>query len=138
MDTKKEFCDLVAIPETSLSLRFVRAGGPGGQHVNKTSSAVRLFFNTHCLDGAVRKRLQRVPKAKLSKNGTLLVVAREHRSQRQNIDEAYQRLADVLAVARRKPKVRVPTMPTKASQERRLLRKKRHGQKKAHRRVLED
>ena len=133
MTIKKNIFNLLAIPETSVSLRFVRASGPGGQKVNKTSSAVRLFFNTHCLENMVRERLQRIPKAKLSKNGTLLVVAREHRSQQQNVTEAYQRLADMLALARRKPKVRIPTKPTKASHERRLTEKKRRGQKKANR-----
>lgn len=136
MSSKKDIFTLLAIPETSVSLRFVRAGGPGGQKVNKTSSAVRLFFNIRCLDESAQKRLSRVPQAKLSKNGTLLVVAREHRLRQQNISSAYQRLADMLADARRKPKVRVPTAPTRASQERRLSEKKQHSQKKAARRVV--
>ena len=135
MNSKKDIFALLAIPETSVSLRFVRAGGPGGQKVNKTSSAVRLFFNIRCLDEAVQRRLSRVPHAKLSKNGTLLIVAREHRSQQQNIAAAYQRLADMLADARRKPKVRIPTEPSQSSQERRLDKKKRHSQKKASRKV---
>ena len=133
MNAKKELFDLLGIPETAVSVRFVRAGGPGGQKVNKTSSAVRLFFNTHCLDEAVQKRLQQIPRAKLSKNGTLLVVAREHRSQQQNMAAAYQRLSDMLSVARRKPKIRIPTKRTNASNERRLTKKKQHSQKKAER-----
>ncbi len=134
MNAKKGLFDLLGIPETAVSVRFVRAGGPGGQKVNKTSSAVRLFFNTHCLDGEVQKRLQQIPKAKLSKNGTLLVVAREYRSQQQNMAAAYQRLADMLSVARRKPKIRIPTKRTNSSNERRLTKKKQHSQKKAERR----
>ncbi len=133
MNSKKDIFTLLAIPESSVSLRFVRAGGPGGQKVNKTSSAVRLFFNIRCLDESVQKRLSRVPKAKLSKNGTLLIVAREYRLQQQNIAAAYQRLADMLAIARRKPKVRIPTKPSQASHERRLTKKKQHSQKKADR-----
>lgn len=135
MDARKEMCTLLAIPLNAVSLRFVRAGGPGGQKVNKTSSAVRLFFNTNCLEDVVQDRLRNIPKAKLSKNGTLLIVSREQRSQQQNIDTAFQRLADILAVARRKPRMRVPTKRTSASNERRLLKKKHHSQKKANRRV---
>lgn len=135
MNSKKDIFTLLAIPETSVSLRFVRAGGPGGQKVNKTSSAVRLFFNIRCLDGAVQRRLSRIPQAKLSKNGTLLIVAREYRLRQQNITSAYQRLADMLAIARRKPKVRIPTKPSRASHERRLTKKKQHSQKKANRRA---
>ena len=138
MNTKKDIFDLLAIPRTAVSLRFTRASGPGGQKVNKTSSAVRLFFNTYCLDEVIQKRLQQIPKAKLSKNGTLLIVAREHRSQQQNTATAYQRLADMLSIARRKPKIRIPTKPTKASQEKRLTNKKHRSQKKANRKYRPD
>ena len=136
MSNKKDIFSILAIPETSVSLRFVRAGGPGGQKVNKTSSAVRLFFNIRCLDESVQRRLSRIPQAKLSKNGTLLIVAREYRLRQQNIAAAYQRLSDMLAVARRKPKVRIFTKPSRASHERRLLKKKQHSQKKANRRRI--
>ena len=135
MSNNNDIFALLAIPESSVSLRFVRAGGPGGQKVNKTSSAVRLFFNTRCLDESVQKRLHQIPRAKLSKNGTLLVVAREYRSQRQNTAAAYQRLADILSTARRKRKIRIPTKRTTASNERRLTKKKQHSQKKASRKL---
>ena len=134
MSIKKDIFTLLMIPETSVSVRFVRAGGPGGQKVNKTSSAVRLFFNIRCLEEVVQRRLSRIPKAKLSKNGTLLIVAREHRLRQRNIMAAYQRLADILAIARKKPKIRIPTKPSQASRERRLIKKKQHSQKKANRR----
>ena len=136
MRIKDQLFTTLEIPPSSVTVKALRAGGPGGQNVNKTSSAIRLFFNTHCLEGAVQKRLHRIPKAKLSKNGTLLVVAREHRSQQRNLEAAFQRLADMLAAARRKPKIRVPTQPTKRSQERRLTEKKQHSQKKAFRRSV--
>ena len=132
----QDICSLLMIPSSSVTVKFMRAGGPGGQKVNKTESAVRLFFNTNCMEEGARERLHRIPKAKLSRKGTLLIVSREYRSQQRNLEAAFQRLSDILAAARRVPKVRIPTKPTKRSQERRLVQKKKHSQKKVLRRSL--
>jgi ribosome-associated protein len=120
---------------------FVRAAGPGGQHVNKTSTAVQLRFDVRqspSLPADVRARLERLAGNRLTREGVLVLLAQGERSQKRNRDEALSRLVALIRAAARPPVPRKPTRPTKASKRRRLERKKRHGALKAGRRLRPD
>jgi ribosome-associated protein len=123
-----EVTPLVSIPDSDLSLSFVRASGPGGQNVNKVASAVQLRFDlegTTALDEGVKERLRRLAGRRLTDEGALLIIARNHRTQDQNRREALERLAELIRQALVRPKVRKATKPTRASKERRLESKTR-------------
>jgi len=120
----------VAIPDEELEWKFIRSSGPGGQNVNKVASAVQLRFllpqNTS-LPAAVRSRLQRLAGQRLIDDGTILLSARNERSQEQNRRAALERLADLVRAALIEPKIRKKTRPTRASKERRIDTKKRRA-----------
>jgi ribosome-associated protein len=120
----------IEIPDEELEWKFVRSSGPGGQNVNKVSSAVQLRFllprNTS-LPGAVRGRLRRLAGRKLIDDGSILIAARSERSQEQNRRAALERLAELIRAALVEPKVRKKTRPTRASMERRIESKKRRA-----------
>jgi ribosome-associated protein len=117
----------IAIPDEELEWKFIRSSGPGGQNVNKVASAVQLRFllpqNTS-LPAAVRSRLQRLAGQRLVDDGTILLTARNERSQEQNRRAALERLADLVRAALIEPKIRKKTRPTRASKERRIDTKK--------------
>jgi ribosome-associated protein len=120
---------------------FVRAGGPGGQHVNTTSTAVQLRFDVRrspSLPDDVRRRLERLAGSRLTRDGVLVLQAQSHRSQKRNREEALARLVALIRAAARPPVQRKATKPTRASKQRRLDSKKRHGARKALRRALPD
>jgi ribosome-associated protein len=124
----------VRIPDSDLSVSFVRASGPGGQNVNKVASAVQLRFelaSTAALDDRVKARLRALAGRRVTDDGALLIIARNHRTQEQNRREALERLAELIRKALIEPKVRRPTRPTRASKERRLASKARKQQTKA-------
>jgi ribosome-associated protein len=125
----------LAIDDAELEERFVRASGPGGQNVNKLSTAVELRFDVarSSLPAAVKARLATLAGRRLTDDGVLLIDSREHRTQRQNREEARARLADLIRQALVVPKRRRPTKATKGSQERRLAGKKRRSDVKAKR-----
>ena len=111
------------IPDSDLSFAFVRASGPGGQNVNKVSSAVQLRFDmagSAALSDAVKNRLRVLAGRRFTDDGAILIIARNQRSQDQNRREALERLADLIRRALVVPKTRKATKPTKASRERRL------------------
>jgi ribosome-associated protein len=113
----------VVIPDRDLSFAFVRASGPGGQNVNKVSSAVQLRFDmagSTALSDAVKNRLRALAGRRLTDEGAILIIARNQRSQDHNRREALERLADLIRRALVAPKARKATKPTKASRERRL------------------
>jgi ribosome-associated protein len=124
------------VPPAAFSYRFVRAGGPGGQHVNKVSSAVQLkvHLGRTRLPEPVKARLRKLAGSRLTSADEVTIFADEHRSQRRNRDAALARWEDMLTEARRMPNRRVATRPSRAKQQARVDRKKRLGQTKALRR----
>jgi ribosome-associated protein len=124
-----------AIPDEQLDERFVRASGPGGQHVNKVATAVELRFSVPAssLPDEVKARLAALAGKRMSADGVILIDSREHRSQAGNREAARARLAALVGQAFRKPRPRRPTRPTKASRERRLDAKDQRARVKARR-----
>jgi ribosome-associated protein len=120
----------IEIPDEELEWKFIRSSGPGGQNVNKVSSAVQLRFllarNTS-LPAAVRHRLRTLAGQRLIDDGSILISARSERSQEQNRRSALERLAALIDAAMIEPKVRKKTRPTRASKERRIETKKRRA-----------
>jgi ribosome-associated protein len=125
----------IVIPENELDERFVRASGPGGQNVNKVSTAVELRFNVAAssLPEDVKARLAALAGKKLSADGVLLIDSREHRTQAQNRAAARARLMALLQQAALRPKKRRKTKPSRAARERRLTSKIQRSRVKAHR-----
>ncbi|HTC45140.1 MAG TPA: alternative ribosome rescue aminoacyl-tRNA hydrolase ArfB [Steroidobacteraceae bacterium] len=116
----------VVVPDADLTFSAIRSPGPGGQNVNKVASAVQLRFdllNTPALDGAVKQRVRARAGRRLNDDGTLLIVARAHRSQERNRADALERLRQLILDSLEPPRPRKATRPTKASRERRLVGK---------------
>jgi ribosome-associated protein len=123
----------VVIPDGELSLAFVRGSGPGGQNVNKVSSAVQLRFdlaNSSVLDEAVKARLRALSGRRLTAEGSILIIARNHRTQERNRSEAEERLAELIRSALVPRKPRKATKPTRGARERRLEHKSRQRRTK--------
>ena len=121
--------DAIVIPENELSFSYARSGGPGGQNVNKVSSAVELRFDldTADLPAAVRARLERIVGSKLTQAGEVIIFAQRFRTQKANREDALARLAELVERAERQPKRRVATRPTLASKRRRRETKGQRG-----------
>jgi len=126
--------DAISLDEGELDIKAARASGPGGQHVNKTSSAIELRFdvaNSPSLAEDVKTRLTRIAGSRMTLEGELLIFAQTHRSQEMNRQDAIGRLVSLIQKAAEAPKPRKRTRPTKASKERRLASKSRRAGVKA-------
>ena len=131
----------IAIPESAVETRFVRASGPGGQHVNKVSSKVQMWIDLDRLSGAtaddlalLRERLA----ARLDALGRLLISSQATRDQARNLEDAAARAADLIRAARFRPKPRRAPKPTATSRERRIHEKRRTSERRRNRRVTEE
>jgi len=131
----------IALDDKEIGLSFIRASGPGGQNVNKVSTAVQLRFDIRhspSLPPGVRERAERMAGRRVSAEGVLVITAQRFASQERNRRDAIARLVALIGEAARPPKVRRPTRPTRASRERRLESKRRHGEIKRGRRARSD
>lgn len=126
----------IVLPESELVVRFLRADGPGGQHVNRTESAVELRFDalhSPSLPEDVRARLLARRDRRLTDEGVLVIQARRFRDQGRNREDARERLVEIVRGALVAPKKRVATKPTRASKQRRLEGKQQRAKLKQNR-----
>jgi ribosome-associated protein len=128
----------INIDEREIEENFVRASGPGGQNVNKLSTAVQLRFDVRgspSLPAEVRARLERLAGARLTRDGVLVIIAQRHRTQARNRDDALDRLIVLIRQAAIAPRPRRSTRPSKAARQRRVDTKKRRSSLKRLRRA---
>jgi ribosome-associated protein len=121
----------LTIPADEVRFRFSRSGGPGGQHVNKTSTKAELLFNVMESPSLSERQRQRILKrlaARITEDGILRVEVRETRSQSQNRAIALERFRRMIAEALRPQRRRIPTKPTRQSKEKRIEKKKQRGE----------
>ncbi len=123
------------LPLEEVELRAVRAQGPGGQKVNKTASAVHLFFDIDAssLPAAIKGRLKRQRDHRITEEGVVVIKSQESRSQEGNREAAFERLRQLIQSVANPPKKRKPTRPSKAAKERRLRSKARRSLVKSNR-----
>ncbi len=122
--------DQIEIAEWEITEHFVRASGPGGQHVNKTASAVELRFeaqNSPHLPDHVKRNLQKLAGQKWTKDGAVLIRSEKFRHQAMNRQDALEKLVYLIDAASHRPKRRIKTKPTRASQRRRVEAKTQRG-----------
>ncbi|MBH0199311.1 MAG: aminoacyl-tRNA hydrolase [Nitrospira sp.] len=130
----------VSLPDAEIQLHAIRSQGAGGQHVNKVSTAIHLQFDIKAssLPPFYKEALLRLKDHRISEDGIVTIKAQQHRTQERNREDALERLRQLIHSVTIPRKARRPTKPTKASEHRRVERKKRQGRLKALRRRLED
>jgi ribosome-associated protein len=124
----------ISIPDDELEISFIRASGPGGQNVNKVSTAAQLRFDARAspsLPNDVSVRLQKLAGSRLTQDGVIVITASRFRTQEANRRDAVQRLSDLIAKAAVAPVKRKATKPTRAAKERRLQAKARRSDVKS-------
>ena len=129
----------IVIDDNEIQFEFIRASGPGGQHVNRAATAVQLRFdaaNSPSLPADVRERLIRLAGSRVTEEGTIIVTARRFRSQERNRQDAIDRLVALVREAAEQPKLRRKTKPTHTAKQRRLTSKRLRGEKKHLRRRI--
>ena len=122
--------DSISLDDSEIAETFVRSSGPGGQNVNKLSTAVQLRFDIRrspSLPNDVAIRLIRLGGRRVTKDGVLVLIAQQHRTQERNRADALERLIDLIQQAAVRPVARRATKPTKASKQKRLEGKKRRS-----------
>lgn len=121
--------DRIVIRLDEVRLDAVRAQGPGGQNVNKVSSAIHLRFDvpSSSLPEHVKERLLKIKDRRITSDGVIVIKAQNHRTQEQNRAEALDRLCDLVRMAAQKQRRRIPTRPSRASRQKRLESKKKRG-----------
>ena len=129
----------LSIPLTEIELTPIHASGPGGQHVNKVSSAIHLRFNIHnaSLPSRHKERLLALRDRRINRNGEIIIKAQQARSQKQNRIQALERLTELIESVTRSQKKRVPTRPSRAARSKRTDDKTRRGRDKALRRKVD-
>lgn len=123
------------LPPDACEFRFVHSSGPGGQHVNKTSTAVELRVDVGLLrlDNSAERRLRQQQANRINKEGVLVIQATTHRSQLKNRQDAVSRVEEMIAEARKRPKARIATQPTFSAKRRRVDQKKKQASTKKQR-----
>ena len=125
--------DTISIQPDEIEEHFIRAGGPGGQNVNKVATAVQLRFDVRhsaSLPERVRRRAETLAGSKLTKDGVIVITANRHRTQEANLSTARKRLAQMIQQVLQPPKRRRKTRPTRGSKERRLKGKAQRSETK--------
>lgn len=128
--------DIITLADDEIEEDFIRSPGPGGQHVNKTESAVQLRFNARrspALSNTIYLRLVPLAGNRLTKDGVIVITANQYRERERNREDALNRLIEMIQAAAIPPRRRRATKPTKGSKERRLESKQRKGETKKHR-----